>query len=311
MSMGLSRSRGSSDDLARADGSVGADAASARRRMGRARHSRDRQAARNGRRAFDARAASAGVRCRDRFRRRRTSRSSTPRKAIAMFEKVRVPILGLVENMSYFLCPHCGERSDIFGHGGARDEALRRGVPFLGEVPLKTEIRERSDAGEPVAARDGPGGGPVHGDRNRGARGPRRREAPGTAPRQGMRARWITRRRSGEPKRLQSCIKPGEPIVLVNIWDSASAAAVAKAGAKALATSSVAVAQAQGFDDGEQLAAPSPHGDCCTHRPPPMIFRSRSIPKPVMGVAPRSRRDRASARRHRRDRNEPRRPGDR
>ena len=55
--------------------------------------------------------------------------------------------------MSYFLCPHCGERTDIFGHGGARDEALKRNVPFLGEVPLHAEIRERSDAGQPVAGR--------------------------------------------------------------------------------------------------------------------------------------------------------------
>jgi ATP-binding protein involved in chromosome partitioning len=82
------------------------------------------------------------------------------RKAIAMFEKVRVPILGIVENMSYFLCPHCGERSDVFGHGGARDEALRRGVPFLGEVPLQLAIRERSDAGEPIAALDRPEAAP-------------------------------------------------------------------------------------------------------------------------------------------------------
>jgi len=77
------------------------------------------------------------------------------RKAAAMFEKVHVPILGIVENMSYFLCPHCGERSDIFGHGGARDEALRRGVPFLGEVPLHAEIRAKSDEGVPVAGRGG------------------------------------------------------------------------------------------------------------------------------------------------------------
>ncbi|HXZ67899.1 MAG TPA: Mrp/NBP35 family ATP-binding protein, partial [Alphaproteobacteria bacterium] len=75
------------------------------------------------------------------------------RKAAAMFEKVHVPILGIVENMSYFVCPHCGGRSDIFGHGGARDEALRRGVPFLGEVPLHAEIRAKSDDGEPVAGR--------------------------------------------------------------------------------------------------------------------------------------------------------------
>ncbi len=74
------------------------------------------------------------------------------RKGIAMFKRVEVPILGIVENMSYFLCPSCGTRSDIFGHGGARDEALKLGVPFLGEVPLHMEIRARSDSGKPVVA---------------------------------------------------------------------------------------------------------------------------------------------------------------
>jgi len=80
------------------------------------------------------------------------------RKGINMFRKVNVPLLGIIENMSYFLCPSCGERSDIFGHGGARDEAQRIGVPFLGEVPLHMEIRENSDAGTPVVASapDGP-----------------------------------------------------------------------------------------------------------------------------------------------------------
>jgi|SRR6185312_15448732 len=72
------------------------------------------------------------------------------RKGLNMFRKVDVPVLGIVENMSYFSCPHCGERSDIFGHGGARREAERLGVPFLGEVPLDIVIRETSDAGEPV-----------------------------------------------------------------------------------------------------------------------------------------------------------------
>jgi ATP-binding protein involved in chromosome partitioning len=61
-------------------------------------------------------------------------------------------VLGLVENMSSFVCPHCGERSDIFGHGGARSEAERLGVPFLGEVPLLAEIRATSDEGRPVVA---------------------------------------------------------------------------------------------------------------------------------------------------------------
>jgi ATP-binding protein involved in chromosome partitioning len=80
------------------------------------------------------------------------------RRGIAMFRRVNVPVLGIVENMSYFLCPHCGARSDIFGHGGARAEAERLGVPFLGEVPLDIVIREKSDAGLPVVATepDGP-----------------------------------------------------------------------------------------------------------------------------------------------------------
>jgi ATP-binding protein involved in chromosome partitioning len=72
------------------------------------------------------------------------------RKGLAMFRKVNVPVLGIVENMSTFICPHCGGRSDIFGHGGARADAERLGVPFLGEVPLTLEIRETSDAGKPV-----------------------------------------------------------------------------------------------------------------------------------------------------------------
>jgi len=74
------------------------------------------------------------------------------RRGIAMFRRVNVPILGIIENMSTFICPHCGERSDIFGHGGARREAERLSVPFLGEVPLALDIREKSDAGAPVAA---------------------------------------------------------------------------------------------------------------------------------------------------------------
>jgi ATP-binding protein involved in chromosome partitioning len=74
------------------------------------------------------------------------------RRAVSMFGKVSIPVLGVLENMSYFLCPHCGERSDIFAHGGARHEAERLGVPFLGEVPLHIDIRERSDAGTPVVA---------------------------------------------------------------------------------------------------------------------------------------------------------------
>ncbi len=76
------------------------------------------------------------------------------RRGIAMFRRVNVPVLGIVENMSYFLCPECGSRADIFGHGGARHEAERQGVPFLGEVPLHMQIREKSDAGLPVVATD-------------------------------------------------------------------------------------------------------------------------------------------------------------
>jgi ATP-binding protein involved in chromosome partitioning len=80
------------------------------------------------------------------------------RRGVAMFKRVNVPVLGIVENMSYFLCPECGTRSDIFGHGGARQEAERQGVPFLGEVPLHMTIREKSDSGMPVVATepDGP-----------------------------------------------------------------------------------------------------------------------------------------------------------
>ena len=80
------------------------------------------------------------------------------RRGVAMFRKVEVPILGLVENMASFACPRCGEVSHIFGHGGARREAERQGVPFLGEVPLDMAIRETSDSGRPVVATapDGP-----------------------------------------------------------------------------------------------------------------------------------------------------------
>ncbi|WP_456714309.1 Mrp/NBP35 family ATP-binding protein [Bradyrhizobium sp. USDA 4353] len=72
------------------------------------------------------------------------------RRGLAMFRKVNVPVLGIIENMSYFQCPECGTRSDIFGHGGARHEAERLGVPFLGEIPLHMDIRSTSDAGKPV-----------------------------------------------------------------------------------------------------------------------------------------------------------------
>jgi len=72
------------------------------------------------------------------------------RRGLAMFTKVNVPVLGIIENMSYFQCPHCGTQSDIFGHGGARHEAERLGVPFLGEIPLHMSIRATSDSGTPV-----------------------------------------------------------------------------------------------------------------------------------------------------------------
>ena len=76
------------------------------------------------------------------------------RKGLAMFQRVEVPVLGIVENMSTFICPHCGTETQLFGHGGARHEAETLGVPFLGEVPLNIAIRQTSDAGTPVVATD-------------------------------------------------------------------------------------------------------------------------------------------------------------
>ena len=73
-------------------------------------------------------------------------------RAKAMFDRVRIPVLGIVENMSYFVCPKCGEELEIFGRGGARAEAEKIGTTFLGEVPLDMEVRERSDAGLPIVA---------------------------------------------------------------------------------------------------------------------------------------------------------------
>ncbi len=72
------------------------------------------------------------------------------RKGLNMFRRVDVPVLGIIENMSYFVCPHCQGRSDIFSHGGARAEAEKLGVEFLGEVPLDMAIRETSDGGRPI-----------------------------------------------------------------------------------------------------------------------------------------------------------------
>jgi len=80
------------------------------------------------------------------------------RKGLNMFRKVNVPVLGIVENMSHFICPDCGGRHDVFGHGGAAAEAARIGAPLLGEVPLEMAIRATSDAGTPIVAKepDGP-----------------------------------------------------------------------------------------------------------------------------------------------------------
>ncbi len=76
------------------------------------------------------------------------------RKALAMFKTTQVPVLGIVENMSTFVCPHCGRESHIFGHGGARETAAKLGCDFLGEIPLHIAIRETSDGGTPITARD-------------------------------------------------------------------------------------------------------------------------------------------------------------
>lgn len=77
------------------------------------------------------------------------------RKGIEMFRKVNVPVLGIIENMSTYICTNCGHEEHIFGHGGAQREAEKIGVPFLGEIPLHADIRRLSDAGTPVAAQNG------------------------------------------------------------------------------------------------------------------------------------------------------------
>jgi ATP-binding protein involved in chromosome partitioning len=76
------------------------------------------------------------------------------KKALAMFDKVNVPVFGIVENMSYFICPHCSKRSDIFKHGGAKTAAEKLGVNFLGEIPIVEDICELSDKGEPIMTKD-------------------------------------------------------------------------------------------------------------------------------------------------------------
>jgi len=80
------------------------------------------------------------------------------RKGLAMFQRVNVPILGIVENMSYYVCPNCGHREEVFAHGGAQRTAETLGCPFLGDIPLDIRIRETSDAGTPIVAAepDGP-----------------------------------------------------------------------------------------------------------------------------------------------------------
>ena len=75
-------------------------------------------------------------------------------KAVTMFEKLNVPVFGVIENMSYFICPHCGERTEIFGYGGARAAAEELGIDFLGEVPLDPRVRAGADAGVPIVESD-------------------------------------------------------------------------------------------------------------------------------------------------------------
>lgn len=86
---------------------------------------------------------------------------SVASKAIFMFEKLKVPVLGIIENMSYYSCPKCGHREDIFGHGGARAAAEKFGFPFLGEIPLDPSIRSQSDSGQPAALDDSTPNGKV------------------------------------------------------------------------------------------------------------------------------------------------------
>ena len=75
-------------------------------------------------------------------------------KAVTMFEKLNVPVFGIIENMSYFLCPHCDQRTEVFGHGGAREAAEKLGLDFLGEIPLDAQVRASSDDGVPIVERE-------------------------------------------------------------------------------------------------------------------------------------------------------------
>ncbi|MFT6450902.1 MAG: ATP-binding protein involved in chromosome partitioning [Halocynthiibacter sp.] len=78
------------------------------------------------------------------------------RRAIAMFEKLKTPVLGLIENMSTYICPECGHEAHLFGHGGVADEAKKHDLPFLGALPLSLDVRLAGDAGTPIAAGEGP-----------------------------------------------------------------------------------------------------------------------------------------------------------
>jgi ATP-binding protein involved in chromosome partitioning len=78
------------------------------------------------------------------------------RKALDMFEKLKVPVLGLIENMSTYICPNCGHEAHIFGHGGVAAEAKKLDLPFLGELPLNIDVRLAGDSGTPIAATDSP-----------------------------------------------------------------------------------------------------------------------------------------------------------
>jgi MinD superfamily P-loop ATPase len=133
------------------------------------------------------------------------------RKGLNMFRKVEVPVLGIVENMSYFICPHCGERSDIFGHGGARKEAERIGVPFLGEVPLTIEIREKSDDGAPIVVKVGMITTLVRRRRRARHRCARRLHAGGEAVRQ-LRYRGRHRGRSAQAGRRRAAGRQDGPV---------------------------------------------------------------------------------------------------